>query len=234
MMAQQMNDEHLLADDEVPDAGSALSALADGELSHGSFECETVIAQFCVGQEARACWQRYHLIGEALRAGPGETPRPADLGFAAAVSARLALEKPWELNQDATVLVAPRGRIQDSGDQINVEKSAKRVTEAANDRVFRWKAVAGLASAAAIAVTAWTVVSSPSPVTGGAQLAQAGSSAAPATVRTLVTAPAGGGVPGTVLRDPQLDQLMAAHRQYGGSPSPAGFLRNATFEVPGR
>ena len=37
-----------------------------------------------------------------------------------------------------------------------------------------------------------------------------------------------------VLRDPQLDQLMAAHRQYGGSPSPAGFLRNATFEVPGR
>ena len=36
---------------------------------------------------------------------------------------------------------------------------------------------------------------------------------------------------GVVLRDPQLEELMAAHRHYGGVSAlqmPAGFLRNAT------
>ena len=37
--------------------------------------------------------------------------------------------------------------------------------------------------------------------------------------------------------DPQLDALLAAHKQLGGGsalPMPAGFLRNATFEGSGR
>jgi len=40
-----------------------------------------------------------------------------------------------------------------------------------------------------------------------------------------------------MLRDPQLEELMAAHRQYGGVSAlqmPAGFLRNATYETPQR
>jgi sigma-E factor negative regulatory protein RseA len=40
-----------------------------------------------------------------------------------------------------------------------------------------------------------------------------------------------------MLRDPRLDQLLAAHRQSGGASAlqvPSGFLRSATFEVPGR
>ncbi len=36
-----------------------------------------------------------------------------------------------------------------------------------------------------------------------------------------------------MIRDPRLDELLAAHRQLGNSTSalqmPAGFLRNATF-----
>jgi sigma-E factor negative regulatory protein RseA len=38
---------------------------------------------------------------------------------------------------------------------------------------------------------------------------------------------------GPMIRDPRLDELMAAHRQLGGHSAlqiPAGFLRNATFE----
>ena len=39
-----------------------------------------------------------------------------------------------------------------------------------------------------------------------------------------------------MLRDPRLDELLAAHRQLGGAAlqMPSGFLRNATFEGPGR
>ena len=40
-----------------------------------------------------------------------------------------------------------------------------------------------------------------------------------------------------MLRDPRLDELLAAHKQYGGATAlqmPAGFLRNATFESPSR
>jgi sigma-E factor negative regulatory protein RseA len=40
-----------------------------------------------------------------------------------------------------------------------------------------------------------------------------------------------------MLRDPRLDQLLAAHRQLGGATAlqaPSGFLRNATFEGPAR
>jgi sigma-E factor negative regulatory protein RseA len=40
-----------------------------------------------------------------------------------------------------------------------------------------------------------------------------------------------------MLRDPRLDELMAAHQQYGATTTlqmPAGFLRNANFAAPNR
>ena len=40
-----------------------------------------------------------------------------------------------------------------------------------------------------------------------------------------------------MIRDPRLDELLAAHKQYGSTSAlqmPAGFLRNATFEAPAR
>jgi sigma-E factor negative regulatory protein RseA len=40
-----------------------------------------------------------------------------------------------------------------------------------------------------------------------------------------------------MIRDPQLDALLAAHRQFGGTSAlqmPTGFLRNATFEEGAR
>ena len=42
---------------------------------------------------------------------------------------------------------------------------------------------------------------------------------------------------GVMLRDPRLDELMAAHKQFGGTSAlqmPSGFLRNATFDGPTR
>jgi sigma-E factor negative regulatory protein RseA len=43
--------------------------------------------------------------------------------------------------------------------------------------------------------------------------------------------------PQVMIRDPRLDELLAAHKQFGGASAlqmPAGFLRNATFEAPQR
>jgi sigma-E factor negative regulatory protein RseA len=39
-----------------------------------------------------------------------------------------------------------------------------------------------------------------------------------------------------MIRDPRLDEFLAAHRQLGGAAlvAPAGYLRNATFDAPGR
>jgi sigma-E factor negative regulatory protein RseA len=52
-----------------------------------------------------------------------------------------------------------------------------------------------------------------------------------ATVVTNVATPSAAGV---MLRNPQLDALIAAHNQAGGSSAlqmPSGFLRSATFNT---
>ena len=95
------------------------------------------------------------------------------------------------------------------------------------------KLVAGLASFAAFAAVGWSVlVPAGAPAPGGApQLASAGQPAsAPAAV-------AGRSDAGVMLRDPKLDELLAAHRQFGAAsalPMPAGFVRNAAFDGPSR
>ncbi|MEP6791568.1 MAG: anti-anti-sigma factor, partial [Ramlibacter sp.] len=100
--------------------------------------------------------------------------------------------------------------------------------EAANDSSFRWKLVAGFASLAAVAAIGWTVGGGLGTRAEQAQMA----SAPPAQGTTL----AGAERP-VMIRDPRLDELLAAHRQLGGTNAlqmPSGFLRNATFEGPAR
>jgi sigma-E factor negative regulatory protein RseA len=94
----------------------------------------------------------------------------------------------------------------------------------ANDSVWRWKLVAGLCSLMAVAVLGWQLLVL-RPDTPGPQLA------------TVSPAPAVTAEAPVMIRDPRLDQLIAAHQQQGGTSAlqmPAGFLRNATFERPAR
>jgi sigma-E factor negative regulatory protein RseA len=54
----------------------------------------------------------------------------------------------------------------------------------------------------------------------------------PETTAVVVNTPQG-----AVIRDTQLEALMAEHRQHGGMSAlqmPAGFLRNATYDATGR
>jgi sigma-E factor negative regulatory protein RseA len=64
-------------------------------------------------------------------------------------------------------------------------------------------------------------------------VATAGADAVPANTATA-SAPESAPV---MIRDARLDELLAAHKQFGGASAlqqPAGFLRNATFQQAGR
>ena len=118
-----------------------------------------------------------------------------------------------------------------ASDAMNTRNSGQFDTQAdsANASRFRWKLVAGLASLSAVAFVGWGWV-------GGLNTAP------PISLATAPAAPASAVVvaaeqPQIMIRDPRLDELLTAHKQFGGTSAlqmPAGFLRNATFEVPNR
>jgi sigma-E factor negative regulatory protein RseA len=187
-----------------------ISALADGQLQGEVFA--RAVDTACAGREALDTWHAYHLIGDVLRSGELAGGAPADR-FMEKLSKRLAQEGKADRPQPATlppIVVRP----------------------AANDGVFRWKMVAGVASVAAFAAVGWSVlgtIASPA-ITAPAQLAISPQQADSATVLTRAE-------PGVMIRDPKLDELLAAHRQFGGASalqSSAGFLRSATYEGPAR
>jgi sigma-E factor negative regulatory protein RseA len=191
-----------------------MSALADGQLQGVAFARALEAAR---GGEALENWHAYHLIGDVLRSGElaGGTPGPQ---FLARLSARLAQEG------------APRPHA-----GMLPPLAVRPVGEpAANDGAFRWKMVAGVASVAAFAAVGWSVLSSGvAPLPAQPQLAiapQQPAASAPGTVLARTE-------PGIMIRDPKLDEMLAAHRQFGGASAlqmPAGFLRSATFEGPAR
>lgn len=207
----------------------ALSALMDGELR--GEECAALLAS--ASDEARECWQLYQLVGDVLRS-PDLAACGRDPEFIVQLCTRLQQEP---LPQATPASLAERP-----------PAMPDLARPAANDGVFRWKLVAGLASFAAVAAVGWSVMGGIGPISNAApQLAQArpaapvqvgtlqaNSSAVPAAETGLADA---GDLGAVMLRDPRLDELLAAHRQTSGASAlgnAAGFLRNATFEGPGR
>lgn len=158
-------------------------------------------------------WHVYHLIGDAMRS-PELAGRCLDRSFVVGVMRRVERESSNPILDNAlgqaTAVTTPLG------------PSSRR--SAAND--WNWSLVAGVASLAVALAVAWTL--------GGAwtgrevpQLAQSRPATAP-----VVTA-ASRSEPQVMIRDPRLDELLAAHKQLGGTSAlqkPAGFLRNAAFE----
>ncbi|HSH90858.1 MAG TPA: sigma-E factor negative regulatory protein [Ramlibacter sp.] len=158
---------------------------------------------------AREAWHTYHLIGDVLRSG-----EIAAGTMPTAFMSRLQLRLQQESRQPAAAAVP------------TFIPAGTGLKSAANDDSFRWKLVAGFASLAAMAAIGWTAMG----VAGKPEQAQLAATPAPAVL-------AGTGRE-VMLRDPKLDEFLAAHRQLGGASAlqmPAGFLRNATFEQgPGR
>jgi sigma-E factor negative regulatory protein RseA len=153
---------------------------------------------------AGAAWHEYHLIGDVLRS--------SDLAAGAPVGPFLEQLR-LRLREETVEVPAA------------TPATALPMREAAND--FRWKLVAGVASVAAVSAIAWSLVGGAPSTAAGPQLA-AGTPPAGTVLATTKQ--------GVMIRDPHLDELLAAHRQLGGAAlvAPAGYLRNATFDGPGR
>lgn len=197
-----------------PQMREYLSAMADGELSGPEW---LQALQFADRDEGKETWRMYHLVGDVLRSSDAAQVR--DHGLAARVRQQLAQEaqalRPQLVAADKAPSIVP--------------------SSAANDAVFRWKLVAGVASVAAVASIAWNVwidgpsgahvLASQSTVTAPvAQVAQNINRAAPSLQAADKQ---------VMIRDPRLDELLAARQQLVGTNAlqlPAGFLRNATFE----
>lgn len=201
------------------DQREQLSALADGQLQGRALSDALAHAE---QGEGRATWELYHLVGDVLRS--PDLARPANPAFMARLRAELAKEQ----------APAPRPEV-----PMPLVTVATPGTAAANASVFRWKMAAGFASLAAVAAIGWNSMSAlqgGSGPFGGAQLAQsADRSPSPPAAPTVAVADAEGQQ--VMIRDPRLDELLAAHKQFGSTSAlqmPAGFLRNATFDAPGR
>ena len=205
----------------------AISALADGELSADEFA--QTVARLGDSQDDRLTWLAYHVTGDVMRAGPS-LAGGAETAFMQRLKQSLAQEPPR-----ASVLSEVEIRAT-GAEPVRATGLNDLNNEPANDAHFRWKWVAGLASVVMVSLVGWQAVGNLSS-SSGAELAQqtvapptATLAAASAPPLVLADAP-------VMLRDPQLDALMAAHRQFGGASAlqmPTGFLRNATFDGAAR
>ena len=189
-----------------------ISALADGQL-RGEALARGV--QLAADGRGRGTWQAYCVIGEVLRSGQA-TSGSACAPFLARLQTRLQQEP---------------AHVQPVPEAAPVVSPARAGANAAND--WRWKLVAGFASVAAVAAVGWNVWG-----TAGMQpAAQSQLAAVPAGVLPAGVLPVAAASSPAMIRDPRLDQLLAAHRQFGGATAlqaASGFLRNATFEGPAR
>ena len=192
-----------------------MSALADGQLRGEDFtqaltQCET-------DAEAVSRWQAYHLIGEVLRSPTLITP-VSGAAFVSRLQARLGQEP-------SVGAVLPLNNTALLPADVSRPAGYSR-PEAANDSSLRWKLVAGFASVAAVAAIAWNAGAGLLALPAAPQLARS----EPAAPQVLVVSDQG-----TMVRDARMQELLAAHKQFGGISAlqmPSGFLRNATFETP--
>ena len=189
-----------------------VSALADGQLSGEALV--QALDWLEVSDEARANWHAYHLVGDVLRSGEQAALGANDSVFVARLRSRLKGELVYRQPELAVDLLAGDAQTRSTTGRI------ENTTESANDTSWRWRLVAGFASAAAVAVIAWELVAALATPVAAPQLARV-------EVRPEQEQPQ------IMIRDPLLDELLAAHQQSGGISAlqkPAGFLRNATFD----
>jgi sigma-E factor negative regulatory protein RseA len=210
-----------------------LSALADGELDGA--QAQALVNASRTDTHLLPTWASYHAIGDALRAHASDA-HVATARAAAATRTASAAQPSLEVAAPAatvTATLAPAPTLHTPVPQA-----------AANDSVWRWKLVAGVAALAAVGSVLWSVVGQQGGP-AGAQLAQRSSPAPAIVAGAQEVAGQGATVQGAtvqeaapvMLRDPRLDELLAAHKQFGGASAlqqPAGFLRNATFTPTGR
>lgn len=216
------------------ESAERVSALVDGQLKGDGFgQCMHELQR---NPQMQANWDTYHVIGRVMRSGPASA-QGADAAFVARLSKRLAQEAIQIEPVPAMTIVLSKNDLQ----------------QAAANR-DHWRRVAGLASVMLVVVLAWqgfgTVVQAPS----SGQIAQvvvpveasSGQRAAlvhPDPQGQVMLRSDGTSVlmantdAPVMIRDPQLDALLAAHRNFAGASAlqmAPGFVHNANYEEVGR
>ncbi|KAF1019501.1 MAG: hypothetical protein GAK30_03087 [Paracidovorax wautersii] len=129
-----------------------LSALVDGELSpEASRACLAAVGR---DETLLAYWADCQRVGDVLRGGAALAGRGNELAFLATFRERLAAEA-QSASDAASAKVVPFPAIA-TATAGNGPKPQERT--AANDRVYRWKMVAGLATVMAVLVVGWAAL----------------------------------------------------------------------------
>jgi sigma-E factor negative regulatory protein RseA len=210
-----------------------LSAVLDGELSGD--DLRRLCASWRNDPEVRETWHAFSLIGDVMRSEDLASPASRDERFLVDLRARLA---------DEPVVLAPAAPLTPQAGPLDAD-ALLRVGQRASKR--SWWAPAAVA-AGFVAVVGTLVVVSQAPQRAAAESVQlavatptASAVQAPSAV-VVARAENPASFPesvatGELIRDPQLDQYLLAHKQLAGSSvlgAPSGFLRNAAVEVPAR
>lgn len=203
----------------TPEHCEQLSALTDGQLSRAA--ASHTLDWLLSDDTAQSRWHTYHLLGEVMRTEVLPCPE-RESAFMQRLSAALAKEPHPVAPKIAINTIASEAYIQGSRGQNNT---------AANDAWFHWRWAGGLMALLAVAVVSWSSLTAVLVLGVSPQLAQVivptGQSLAALPLVVASDAPA------PMLRDPQLDAFLAAHKQFGGTSAlqkPSGFLSNAVFE----
>ena len=197
-----------------------ISDLADGLLRGDAFA--DAMALLDDHSQARAFWHGLHVAGDVLR---GEAMTSSPNNLISATKDMVFLDT-FRANLAKEARLTPVTEPATASNLHTIASKASMPT--ANDSLFNWKWVGGLSAAAAAVVLSWNLVgtTATAPNGSGAQIAQS-SVQVVAPVASQTSA-------GVMLRNPQLDALIAAHNQVGGSSAlqmPSGFLRSATFNT---
>lgn len=201
-----------------------VSALADGQLRGDAFA--QTVEWVSEADDARLTWHAYHVVGDVLRSGAA-VRSDRDAAFMQRLKLVLQDEPPHGVIFNATNLVANSDVFTGARGLNDINKRA------ANEGSYRWKLLAGLASLSVVTLLGWQFLGGWIDQSGASQLMQVAS----VKPEVNLTPPVAHSETQVMLRDPQLDALLAAHHQFGGTSAlqmPAGFLRNATFEGAAR
>lgn len=240
---------------------TALSALADGEAS--SAEVAQACAAWAADSEARERWHSYQLIGDVLRSEglAGASARtdqqflegfrdrlskepvilaPAALAAHGALSGRDAVAAPLRRRHWSGPTAVAAGFVMVLGAVVTTLNGGSLMPRPGSSTLAQAPAdggpVAGLTQGW-VGQEATLAPELRAGLVADSSMVQRDSSAAPSSFTRHAsegpTARAGNLV---VVRDAQLDQLLAAHREFSQSgpfAPPAGLVRSVAFEAPG-
>lgn len=193
-----------------------LSALMDGEL--GRDQTRFLLRRLAPGDESTQCWERYHLVRQAMRRQPAAMPQA---GFADAVMARIGSvgqpqrgSAPW-LRWGAGGAVA-----------ASVAMAALMLTRPAEEPSFGQPAVATRGQPAAAAASA--------PAVSLAASAPSTEVRPPLLVPNapVETAPASYGSAQPIGIDPELQPYLIRQYQINGASGPSGFVPYVLLGTP--